>query len=60
MNIDKGESITLHKHDSIITILKPEKETAPRTLLIGITSAAGNWFFMKMNLKKLLNEILNA
>ena len=60
MNIDKGEAFTLHKQDSIVTILQPQKETTPRIRLIGVTSAGGNWFFMKMNLKKLLNEIIGA
>jgi len=58
INIDKGETVTLHKQNSIITILKPQHETIPRIRLIGITSANGNWFFMKMTLKKLLDEVL--
>jgi CheY-like chemotaxis protein len=58
INIDKGEAVTLHKLNSIVTILKPQKETTPRIRLIGVTSATGNWFFMKMNLKKLLNELV--
>jgi len=60
IKIGKGETVTLHKQNSIITILKPQHETTPHIRLIGITSATGNWFFMKMTLKKLLDEILNV
>jgi len=58
IKIGKGETVTLHKQNSIITILKPQHETTPHIRLIGITSATGNWFFMKMTLKKLLDEIV--
>jgi len=58
ITLDKGEAVTLHKQDSIIIILKPGKKTSPRIRLIGISSSKGNWIYMKMNLEKLLDEIV--
>ncbi len=60
IHIDKGEAVTLHKQDSIIIILNPSKKTYPRIRLIGVSSATGNWFYMKANLEKLLAEIVAA
>jgi CheY-like chemotaxis protein len=60
INIDKGEAVTLHQQDSIIIILTPPKKTYPRIRLMGVSSARGNWYYMKMNLEKLLAEIVNV
>ena len=60
ININNGEAVTLHKQDSIITILKPQHETIPRIRVIGVTASTGNWFFMKMTLEKLLDEIVSV
>jgi len=60
LNINKGEVVTLHKQDSIVLIIKPKKETIPRIRLIGVTSVKGNWFYLKMNLLKILDGILIA
>ena len=57
ISLQKGEVFTLHKHLHTVIILNPKKETNPRILLIGVASANGNWYFMKMNLNKVLAEI---
>jgi hypothetical protein len=58
INFEKGGAVTLHKQDHIIIILNPSKKTYPRIRLIGVSSPKGNWFYMKMNLEKLLAEIV--
>lgn len=58
VRLENGEAVTLHKQKNVITFLKPEKETIPRIRLIGVTTAGGNWFYMKESLKKLLDKIL--
>jgi len=58
INLGKSEAFTLHKEQGIIVILKPPKKTIPRIRLIGVTSAKGNWFYMKKALEKMLAEIV--
>jgi hypothetical protein len=58
INFDKGAAVTLQNKDSIIIILNPRKKTSPRIRLMGISSANGNWFYMKKNLEKLLEDVI--
>ena len=58
INFDQGTAVTLQTQDSTIIIVNPRKKISPRIRLVGVAASEGNWFYMKMNLEKLLDEII--